>query len=188
VLRHKLSGGAAHARSKFGRSPLYFLKYFSTEGIILRKRLGLSVTVVAAISLFFWGCGSDDGASGSAQVSKAAFVRQANAVCEAASERIVAKSATAEQNGKTGPQAGAELVPVILVPAIEEEIEEVRALEMPEGDEAQIEAILDALQEVMDKAKVAPEEFLAVLGAGERPYRKVEKLANAYGIDECAQP
>jgi len=154
----------------------------------LYKRAAVLLIAALSAGLLIAGCGDDDEASGDAPpISKAAFVKRANAVCEERISRVVDQitaslkdPAQASKDGG-GKVAEDELVSAAVVPALQSEVEEIRALGAPEGDEAQVEAILEATEEVIANAEAEPE----VLTESKEPYKAPEKLATEYGLIAC---
>lgn len=149
----------------------------------------LSLGILLAL-LPLVGCGEDDGDS--PMISKAVFVKKASAICsetnaKASSEGIKVLRRL-ESDGASGQDPEAALVTEWLVPTIQTEIDELRALGTPDGDEERVDAILVALQDVIDRADADPERYLSEQVNFEHPYKEVEKLATAYGISECGQP
>lgn len=143
----------------------------------------LAVVVVAS-------CGSS-GEAGSSGISKAAFIRKANAICEVTQNKLLYKGIRVLRKlsrGRTKEETGDIFVPKWFFPIVEDEIEDVRALGAPSGDEAKIDAILDELQRVLDEDKANPKKFQEEQGEFSLPYRKVERLSKEYGIDACGHP
>ncbi len=69
-----------------------------------------------------------------------------------------------------------------MVPTIQGEIDGIKALGAPEGDEEQVTAITDAAQTALDQASDDP----SLLTSGDAdPFKEANDLANAYGLTEC---
>jgi hypothetical protein len=153
-----------------------------------RQRISpvLGVLGVVVIGLFTAGCG---GGNDAASISKAEFVKRADAVCAETGEQIasgvgsfVAGYDGKEPEGEARAAAEAELVETVMVPNKENEVEQLREIGAPQGDEDQVEAIADALEEGIDEAKKRPEE--AVQGKS-RSILEAEQLARDYGLKGC---
>jgi hypothetical protein len=129
-----------------------------------------------ALSLIVGGCGSSD-SDGEAAPSKAKFLLDANAIC--------ATSGTVDPGGAVGrdpsPIEFDRFVRGVVVPTIQEEVDAIRALTPPEGDEKEISAILDSAQAAIDEVKAHP----GALNARQNPFRESTRLAHAYGLDAC---
>jgi len=137
------------------------------------------------------GCGGS-GESSTPTIAKAAFIKQATAICERTSESVNAEGFEAlqeleESSGETGRAAEAEFIPEWLVPALETEIEELRGLGTP-SDGDRVDAIYGSLEEVINLAESNPKRYLYEQANFKHPYKEAEKLATAYGIPECGQP
>jgi hypothetical protein len=125
------------------------------------------------------------GGNGSAAkaISKPVFIEKASDICVTTARRIGSESLVVieESNIESiNDEVEASLVEPILIPAFETEIEEIRALGTPKGDEAQIESILTAIQEIIDAAEEEPE-----LVTRPKPYAAIEARAKSYGMSAC---
>jgi hypothetical protein len=131
-------------------------------------RWGFFVAVGIALAAVVAGCGdSDDSASGSNQtktvsvttssLSKAEFIKRANAACGRAEATLVPKLerfALEHQSERTSPRVKqAKAAKAVLIPVAEAQIDAIRKLGAPKGDEAQIETILTAQQRGIDELK-----------------------------------
>jgi hypothetical protein len=67
---------------------------------------------------------------------------------------------------------------------IQEEIDQIRAIGVPQGDEGQVKAALDEAKQVLDSVKANPAQ-LADQSAD--PFGKANQLLNAYGMTVCAK-
>lgn len=136
-----------------------------------------------AAALFMLGCGG-----GSASISKAEFTKQAEAVCKKSEEKLRKDFTTFVEKHKnvTKPTEAdlAELVGAVISSNIEVEVTKLRAIEMPSGDEEQIEALIDAREESVKKGEAEPKEAVA---DSEKVFGKSNKLAKAYGLKACSQ-
>jgi hypothetical protein len=68
-----------------------------------------------------------------------------------------------------------------VVATIQGEVDEIRALTAPEGDEEEISAILDSAQAAIDEIEAHP----AAVNAKPNPFRESTRLAHSYGLDAC---
>ncbi len=116
--------------------------------------------------------------------TKAAFIVRADKICNAADEQQVEnyKSFKAEHGKKTGSkEEEEELVRVVGLPAIETELEELRALGAPKGDEGEISAILDGLEAAIEESEKKPLSTFTP----QNPFAAPEEKAAKYGLKEC---
>jgi hypothetical protein len=148
------------------------------------QRLALLAMALLAV-LVAVGCGGSDN-SASTPLTKAEFIKQADALCVKGSEEIKAEAATsmkASESGKKGAsQAQFTLVEEkVLFPGFQREVEEVRALGAPNGDGSQVSKILDAFEKGIEEVEEKPVTFLS----GESPLSKPSGLADKYGFKAC---
>jgi len=130
------------------------------------------------------GCGSgDDSSSTEAALSKPAYVKQANAICKKAADKI--NTAGSQQFGNKQPTEAelAKFVNDTAVPAFDDELSQLRDLPPPSGDEDTVNAIYDAAQDGADALKENPSILLENNPAA---FQEANKLAKDYGLDVCA--
>lgn len=149
---------------------------------------GRSLTLlvcVASLVVLVAGCGGSSETT--APISKAEFVKKANAICVAGQERLNAgfQAITNEQSA-VRPLAveEQEWVNRIIVPSISREVAEIRNLGAPAHDNGQVEALLAAIEDGLRKVQEDPK---AVLATSAEKFAKATKRATAYGLDACAQ-
>jgi len=145
------------------------------------------------------GCG-DDSSSGSStsetpadvptgSLSKASFIEQADAICQKETEamqRELTAYLTPRAKNKSAQSPLVEYADEVMVkivgPAYDAQIEQIAALGAPEGDEAEVEAILTALGQTIERAT---DESVAFVQGG-ASFGEATKLAEAYGLEFCA--
>jgi hypothetical protein len=122
-------------------------------------------------------CGGDD------PVTKEDFVAQVNQICREANEDAAVAA------GKTLPENPDDddirnYWNEEARPSIELRIEEIRTIEVPEGDEAVIDSYLTALEE----GTAATQEQVDAGGTeeGRDLYAEANRIAEQYGLTECA--
>jgi hypothetical protein len=147
----------------------------------LTGRVAAAVTAMVLAA----GCGGD-GDGGGDSVTKAEFIQQADAICRKA-HNVLDKAFNQAFAGKPQPSQ-AELSKFAreeLAPTVQGEIDDVRNLDPPSGDESEIDAIADAAQSGVDKIKADP----AVLSPQVKfdPLAENHRLARAYGMKECSE-
>jgi hypothetical protein len=144
----------------------------------------------AAIMVIVAGCGGgDDSSSDSSSITKAQFVKQADAICEkgnkeseAEFEELAKEKGFSEKKEPSKPQQE-EIISEIVAPGVQKQIEEIDALGAPEGDEKQIEAMVAAVEEGVEEIEENP----ASLIEGKNPLAKGTKLAKDYGLKACGE-
>jgi hypothetical protein len=134
-----------------------------------------------ALALAVLGCGDGDGANlKTAQVSKAAFVEDLEAVCARSYERRKRRF-MAFVRGKddllSDPQELRRFADTVLLPVRRRQVKELWALGAPSGDEDEVEDILEAYERGIEEMEVDPETIGATVEGDE--------LAELYGVKSC---
>ena len=165
----------------------------------MTTRAALAVFAFLALAAMA-GCGggndspsssSSSSSSSRPTITKAGFVKQATLICEEGSGTLRSKALVMlrqlEKRGESGGRAAVLLVPSLLVPTLEAELDKLRALGVPNGEGRRLRAFYESLEGVIKEAQSSPRHFLFVQGT-KSPYRETVKLATAYGIPRCGQP
>ena len=159
---------------------------------------GLKTTAVAviAIAVFALGCGgsddsssaSDSGEDASGSSSKAVFVKQGNAACLKQRQNAFGQIAAYEEKHRSEglPEAALrrKAFKVVILATIEDELAALRNLEVPAGDEEEIEAILGAEQEAFDVASGPETNSYREINSKFRP---ADEMLRDYGLSDCAK-
>lgn len=145
------------------------------------KAIAAAAGVVAfALSLMALGCGSSE----PTPLSRAAFSKQANSICkEAMNGREASLTAAAKSASKSEGSSEAEvakLVVEVALPPVQDMAEDLDGLGSPVKDEKQVEAMIAALENGVEKSEEAP--LRAVSGI---TFSRANDLAVAYGLNEC---
>jgi hypothetical protein len=153
--------------------------------VVKRVVVGLLGMVAVLGLLALGGCGGSDNSSSTAAVtvesssiSKASFLKQAEAICVKGItpvEAIVQKAIVGKGNVKQVEKA--------VLPAIEGFVREIAALGAPEGEEEKVESFLTALKEDVESAKAAPSNSMGQLA---KHFKTSGDLARSYGLEACA--
>lgn len=151
------------------------------------------LTAAAAIAVFAMGCGDDDdgggasapGDAGAAEpLSKAEYLAQAKAICEQERREVLENlDAYRQRVGQINPEdVGVQGVEEVLLPEFEDEVERLRELGAPKGDETRIEAFLTAKEEAIETVRQRGlSANRELLGAFRRP----DGMARSYGFESC---
>ena len=152
---------------------------------------GTIALAAAAVTLLLPGCGgSDDPGVTTSTISKETFVRKVDAICEESNERVQARF-SAYLKGKENLRKAIKhpskadyevLIVKTLVPSIEREIREIRALGAPSGDEDRVGEMLTALEE---GTEVAEDDPAAVTASSDAIFGIFSRLAGEYGLEAC---
>lgn len=139
--------------------------------------------VVLIVAVLVVGCGGGGSDSSTTALSKAQYVKQANAICKKGQqEREAAVNELAE---KVKPGAGAGELPKgglveAITPPLATMVEELAALPAPEGDEAQVEAIVEAYEKPVEEI----EEDQNAAFNGEL-FKEATAKGVKYGLEDC---
>ncbi|HMJ72195.1 MAG TPA: hypothetical protein VK471_02395 [Solirubrobacterales bacterium] len=134
--------------------------------------------------------GESDG-SGSIKtslLSKPVFIKKASEACRKKRtgliQRIIEYQASHEVKGAPEGALIAKAIKAVQIPTVESEMEAIRALGAPSGDEAEIEAILAAHQAAIDELRKAKQinDYEEV----EKYFADATKKLEAYGFKACA--
>jgi hypothetical protein len=147
----------------------------------MKKALWLLVLALAT-GLIATGCGGDDDDDdgGDDAPTKEEFVADANQVCEEGNTEL---DAAAEQVfGKDRPTAEDEgtFITETLVPNVQGQIDEIRDLGAPEGDEDEINGILEDAEAALSDLEANP------TFEGGDPFADVNRRLADYGLTTCA--
>jgi hypothetical protein len=138
-----------------------------------------SVTVVALIVA---GCGGGDDNSDTTTVSltKAEWIAKADAICQQGNQEI--GQAAQQQFGNQKPTADEvkQFGVGTALPNTQTQVDKIRALGAPSGDEDEVNKILDTVQADIDKAKSAGDVEDSTFADG-------NALAKQYGLKVCGQ-
>lgn len=123
----------------------------------------------------------------SSSLSKEEFIAQAGAICT--KEKTAGLEAMGEYVKQQPGVAGAakieligEALQKVFLPAVQRQIDQIRALGAPEGEEAEVEAFLSALQEAVDQAG----QGTPANGQFAKDFASSAELAHEYGLTACA--
>jgi hypothetical protein len=156
----------------------------------LSKRLIVLLAGVVAIAAVVAGCGSsdDDSTETTSALTKQQFIAQADAICKQGNKEIeegfesFAEENDIPKNQEPSNAQGKEIVETVIVPSVDSQAEGIRALGFPSGDEDEVSAMLDSLDEAIEEAEEDPE---ALFTAKSDPFAKPNELAQGYGLKTC---
>jgi hypothetical protein len=137
---------------------------------------GLLLTAILSVGVVVVGCGG-----GSDHLTKAQFDTQGNAICKKGNQEIN-KAANQVFTSKRPSQAQIDKwTNGTLIPSVQSQIDQLRDLNPPSADEAQVNAILDEAQTALDKVKKDP----TLVQGNSDPFKKANQLAKQYGLATC---
>jgi hypothetical protein len=147
------------------------------------KRNAIMLLGLAAVAaLVVAGCGGGGDSTSTSSLAKPAWIAKADAICQQGNQEI--QQAANEQFGKQSQQPTDAQVQQFtsesVVPSVQKQVDQIRDLGAPSGDEDQVNKMLDTVQADIDKAKSA------TTLAGD-PFADGNALALQYGLKVCGQ-
>jgi hypothetical protein len=149
-------------------------------------RRGMAVVGLSITALIAGGCGSSSSSSSNSTaatvtgpLTKTAFVAKANAICVKGT--IQTEKAGSSLGNNPTEQEAAVAVPAKFVPAVQVQIDELKALSVPSGEQATVTNMLDLAQADLNKVKSDPK-----LAFETKTFADFAAVAHAYGLKSCA--
>jgi hypothetical protein len=134
------------------------------------------------------GCGGDDSDT-TASLSKAEFIKQADAICEKSESKVssefedFAKENDWSEDEEPTKEQQEEAIAEVIGPSVQSQAEEIRELGAPEGDEKTINKMLTAVEDGVEALEESPDQLVE----GKNPLAKGSKLARDYGLEKCGE-
>lgn len=149
-----------------------------------RRGRGMASAGLLMVALIAAGCGSSSSDSSTAAtvtgpLTKAAFVVKANAICVKGT--IQTEKAGSSLGNNPTEQEAAVAVPAKFVPAVQAQIDELKALSAPGGEQATVTNMLALAQADLNKVKSDPK-----LAFETKTFADFATVAHAYGLKSCA--
>jgi len=149
-----------------------------------RPFTSIAVLALSAFALLGAGCGG----GGKSAPSKAEFIKQADAMCNGMDKAIYGKLQDLERsypNGRPNEVLLEKFLLAVILPAIQEEAGELRALSAPKGDEKTVQGIASGIEAGIKKAEEDPASTVTDLRG---PFSHAIGLATEYGFKVCNEP
>ena len=152
-----------------------------SKRIIAMLAGALAIAIVA-------GCGGGDDSSDSSSLSKAQFIKQADAICAKGNKEVNKEiKEFAEENdvntNKPTAQQQEDVITEVVAPNVQGQAEQISDLSAPSGDEKQVETLIDAVEEGVEELEADPKKLIE----GKNPLSKGSKLAKDYGLKVCGE-
>jgi hypothetical protein len=146
------------------------------------KRLSATVAaLLAASAIAAAGCGGDDDNGTdleTSDLSKSEWIAKADQIC-AESDKAIDQQAQQTFKSEPSQQQLVGFTQGVVVPGIEAQVNQIRDLGAPEGDEDEIQTMLDTVDEGLAKVKADPTALeRGALDSG-------TALAQQYGLKVC---
>lgn len=148
----------------------------------MKKGAFLALMAALVVLLAFAGCGGDDETS---SLTKAEFTKQANAGCKEHNQEQnkLFKEVTDALDPSEVTRADQEkIVTEVLLPPYEKDIENLKSLGAPAGDEQRIEDIIEAMEKAVKKIEAQPLVALRTTSQ----FAEANALLEKYGLNDCA--
>ena len=149
------------------------------------KRPGYLSAIVLALALA--GCGGGDatttgGFTEPPPLTKAEFLAEADRICFSAESQIEAAADDYAKGDEPDPAEVKRIVTKVVVPKLRGEASTIALLDPPPEDAEEVQAILQATERGADALEEDP---LIALDGIPPDLREAERLARAYGSEEC---
>ena len=151
------------------------------------------LAAVAAIAMIAAGCGGSDDNTDSTSTSsltKDEFLKQGNAICAKGNKELgsefeeFAKEHNLSANKPPSEKQLAEFADESFVPAVGGQLEELRDLGAPSGEEKEVDKILSAAERALEEAEDDP---TVITSESNSPFVEVNKMARDYGLTVCGE-
>ena len=136
--------------------------------------------MAAALATAISGCGGS-GDSTEPKLSKKQFVSRAASICEQAEKELLEKALAYNKHDSSSEED--KLVEPILIPVLEKQVREIKALGSPSGDEGSIESLTAEFEAALQKTRQEP---TAVLDSSTNPFERYNRMAKQNGLVECS--
>ena len=141
-----------------------------------------ALAALAAVLVLGMGCGDDDGGDEGDSEARQEFIAQADRICGEGDAEI---DAAGQKFSSRRPNDVAGLVSMIIVPGQREQLEELKRLEPPEGDEEAWSEFLDTYEQGVDQLEDAPGQVTN--GEAFNTILEARNIARDYGLEACAR-
>jgi hypothetical protein len=150
------------------------------------RAIALAATLV--VVCFAAGCGSSNKTASTATtptLTKAQFLAQGNAICAGGNQKLSALQKALEKTfGNHAPNAAqlGTYVTTTFAPIIQGQIDKLRSLGAPAGEQATLTSLLGLAQADLNKVKGNPTALISE----RRPFADFARAAHSYGLTSCA--
>ncbi len=155
---------------------------------VARQRTSLTLALVAVVAIAGGACGGSEGEgpdNGSTAPSHAEFVQRANATCRKQRRGIKSKTSVylKQHKDEPAPLRYAGLAHFVLLPTIELELKEIRAIPAPLGESAHLQRLLFSERRTIDELAIAKK--IASMATFRRHFANSERLFRRWGLTSC---
>jgi hypothetical protein len=145
----------------------------------MQLRATLALTAVLALGAIAAGCGGSSNDSSTSDLTKAEWIAKADVICQQGNQEI--EQAANEQFGNEKPSEAdiQQFTQGVVLLGTQDQVDKIRDLGAPSGDEDQVNKILDTVQADIDKAKSDGSSI------SESTFADGNALAKQYGLKVC---
>ena len=147
------------------------------------------IAAVIAAAMLVAGCGGGNDSS-SSSISKEEFIAKADAICKESGKSLekelydfLKKSRKGGPLRKPSTAESEKFITAVLIPNLQKEIEELKKLGVPGGDEEKVNAMISALEEGLETAENDTPTVAA--GSSDMVYGIASRIAGEYGLETC---
>ena len=145
----------------------------------IKSLTALMVLAILACALVV-GCGgsSSSDTSTAAPLSKSEFISEADSICENGNSELADAAQSAGLSQASSEDDFNAFINDTVLPNIQKQADAIDALGAPEGDEDEVQAIVDSLNTAITETQQDPNS---------NAFTESNKLAQAYGLKKCGQ-
>jgi hypothetical protein len=145
----------------------------------MNKPMFASVALASAAVLFGAGCGgNDDSASSEPAPTKSAYITEGDAICSA--DQVKFEAIVKDLPNDVEAPESQKAITDEIVPLLRNQVEQLRDLTPPEGDEAATAEIYDEVDQALNKVEQDPSALDSA-----STFEKANNLATDYGFEVC---
>jgi hypothetical protein len=150
----------------------------------MKLNASIAVLVVLALAGLVVGCGSSssDNSTSTASLTKAEWIAKADAFCQAGNAQTNAAGRQQFGNQKPSQAQIQQFATATIIPGVQSQVDKIKALGAPAGDEQQVNTLISTVQADLDKAKSDP----SLITHG-NAFADANKLAQQYGLKVCGK-
>jgi hypothetical protein len=140
------------------------------------------------IAVALLGCGGSDGSGdndGGESLTKAEFVKRANAICRQVGAGLAQRTAKFKRlRAGMKPEPYVDDIHYVLLPVREEELWKIEGIGTPAGEKERLRVLFAAERTAIDAVAVIPN--VASTAVVEQHFVRPGKMFRAYGLSSCA--
>lgn len=152
-----------------------------------RGAVWLGAAIAVGLLLVLSGCGG----GGEEVLTKKQYVHRANAICTRFSKNLVRESEAFGKehglNAEPDQHEREQIILGVLLPNVEERLEELKTLPAPKGEEAKIAQMISTQEVALEEARSHPVRSAAPIAHRGEPFRMSMDITAEYGIWLCGQ-